>query len=204
MTSEICSGLRILDLSRTWTGALATLLLADAGAEVIKIEAPGGDPTWNHYASPLWHRGKKSAFLDLKTTDGRDTLNRLASRSDVLLHTLMPGADKRLGADYETLREVNPALVYCAVSGFGPLKGLEGVKGYDAVVAAHTGRFYVFRKQLAREAQSSGPFPSPASALACSPSRASSPPSWSGSRRVGARRSRPACSSPSSPTTGTG
>ena len=151
MTSEICSGLRVLDLSRTWTGALATLLLADAGAEVIKIEAPGGDPTWKHYASPLWHRGKKSAFLDLKTPDGRETLRLLAARSDVLLHTLMPGADKRLGADYETLKGVNPSLVYCAVSGFGPLKGLENVKGYDAIVAAHTGRFHVFRKQIDRE-----------------------------------------------------
>ncbi len=159
MTSEICSGLRVLDLSRTWTGAIATLLLADAGAEVIKIEAPGGDPTWQHYASPLWHRGKKSAFLDLKTTDGQDTLKRLAARSDVLLHTLMPGADKRLGADYETLKEVSPGLVYCAVSGFGPLKGLEGVKGYDAIVAAHTGRFYVFRKQLDREGPKFGALP---------------------------------------------
>lgn len=159
MTSEICSGLRVLDLSRTWTGALATLFLADAGAEVIKIEAPGGDPTWRHYASPLWHRGKKSAFLDLKTTDGRDTLKRLASRSDVLLHTLMPGVDKSLGADYETLKEVNAALVYCAVSGFGPLKGLENVKGYDAIVAAHTGRFYVFRKQLDREGPKFGALP---------------------------------------------
>ena len=159
MTSEICSGLRVLDLSRTWTGALATMLLADAGAEVIKIEAPGGDPTWNHYASPLWHRGKKSAFLDLKTPEGQDTLRDLTARSDVLLHTLMPGADKRLGADYETLKEVNPSLVYCAVSGFGPLKGLENVKGYDAIVAAHTGRFDVFRKQIDREGPKFGALP---------------------------------------------
>ena len=159
MTSEICSGLRVLDLSRTWTGALATLLLADAGAEVIKIEAPGGDPTWKHYASPLWHRGKKSAFLDLKTPDGRDILKRLAARSDVLLHTLMPGAANRLGADYRTLKQANPGLVYCSVSGFGPLKGLENVKGYDAVVAAHTGRFHVFRKQLDREGPKFGALP---------------------------------------------
>ena len=159
MTSEICSGLRVLDLSRTWTGALATLLLADAGAEVIKIEAPGGDPTWSHYASPLWHRGKKSAFLDLKTPEGQDTLKRLAANCDVLIHTLMPGADKRLGADYETLTAVNPALVYCAVSGFGPLKGLEHVKGYDAIVAAHTGRFHVFRKQIDREGPKFGALP---------------------------------------------
>ena len=151
MTSEICSGLRVLDLSRTWTGALATLVMADAGAEVIKIEAPGGDPTWSHYASPMWHRGKKSAFLDLKTPEGQDTLKRLAANSDVLLHTLMPGAAERLGAGYETLRAVNPALVYCSVSGFGPLKGLEHVKGYDAIVAAHTGRFHVFNKQIDRE-----------------------------------------------------
>ena len=98
MTSEICSGLRVLDLSRTWTGALATVIMADAGAEVIKIEAPGGDPTWSHYASPMWHRGKKSAFLDLKTPDGQDTLKRLAANSDVLLHTLMPGAAESASA----------------------------------------------------------------------------------------------------------
>ena len=159
MTSEICSGLRVLDLSRTWTGALATLIMADAGAEVIKIEAPGGDPTWSHYASPMWHRGKKSAFLDLKTPEGQYTLKRLAANSDVLLHTLMPGAAERLGADYETLRAVNPALVYCSVSGFGPLKGLEHVKGYDAIVAAHTGRFHVFNKQIDREGPKFGALP---------------------------------------------
>ena len=81
----------------------------------------------------------------------RDALKRLAANSDVLLHTLMPGAAERLGAGYETLRAVNPALVYCSVSGFGPLKGLEHVKGYDAIVAAHTGRFHVFDKQIDRD-----------------------------------------------------
>ena len=133
--------------------------MADAGAEVIKIEAPGGDPTWSHYASPMWHRGKKSAFLDLKTPEGQDTLKRLAANSDVLLHTLMPGAAERLGAGYETLRAVNPALVYCSVSGFGPLKSLEHVKGYDAIVAAHTGRFHVFNKQIDREGPKFGALP---------------------------------------------
>ena len=159
MIPEICSDLRVLDLSRTWTGALATLLLADAGAEVIKIEAPGADPTRSHYASPMWHRGKKSAILDLKTPEGRDTLKRLAANSDVLLHTLMPGAAERLGADYDTLKSVNPGLVYCAVSGFGPLKDLEHVKGYDAIVSAHTGRFHVFNKQIDREGPKFGALP---------------------------------------------
>ena len=112
MAPLICEGLRVLDLSISMSGALPTMIMADAGAEVIKIEPPEGDPTRKHYAHPMWHRGKKSVVLDLKTREGQGHLHDLARHSDVLLTTFRPGVAERLGAGYETIKEVNPSLVY--------------------------------------------------------------------------------------------
>ena len=83
MSSQICGGLRVLGLSLSMPGALATMIMSDAGAEVIKIEALSGDPTRRHYASYMWHRGKKSVTLDLKTPGGRESLHQLVDGGDV-------------------------------------------------------------------------------------------------------------------------
>jgi crotonobetainyl-CoA:carnitine CoA-transferase CaiB-like acyl-CoA transferase len=132
-------GVRVLDLSRSLPGALATMIMADNGADVVKLEAPDGDPTRRHYAAPMWHRGKRSVVADLKTAAGKDLLGRLAERADVLLHTFRPGVAERLGAGYAALAERNPGLVYCAISGFGPRGPYAHYKAYEGVLHARSG-----------------------------------------------------------------
>src|SRR5438132_10732499 len=92
-----CDDLKIIDFSHSYAGALATMVLADCGADVLKIEKPGGDPTRRHYAAPMWHRGKRSRELDLNTEAGQTEARDLAASADVLLHTFRPGLMERFG-----------------------------------------------------------------------------------------------------------
>lgn len=121
-------GIRILDLSRLLPGPYCSMLLADFGAEVIKIEEPGrGDysrsfpPFQNGFG--YWHlqlnRNKKSVVLDLKSDAGRAAFLKLAQTADVVLESYRPGVLKRLGIDYETVSRLNPKIVYCAITGYG-------------------------------------------------------------------------------------
>jgi len=132
--------LRLLDLSRLLPGPYCSRIFADFGAEVIKIERPGvGD--WMRHLPPLAdgesilfrtvNRGKKSLTLDLKTDAGRAILLRLVESADVLLESFRPGVMDRLGLDYETLAEVNPRLVYCTLSGYGPTGPYRQRAGHD-------------------------------------------------------------------------
>ncbi|MEE9285343.1 MAG: CoA transferase [Dehalococcoidia bacterium] len=139
-----CEGLRIVDFTHSYPGALATMVLADSGAEVIKVEPPGGDPTRRHYASVMWHRGKKSAVLDLKTEGGRADARRLASQADVVIESFRPGVADRLGIGYDALAQSNPGLVYCSITGFGPNGPLAGVRAYEGIVHAKAGRMDAF------------------------------------------------------------
>src|SRR5437763_5738027 len=126
-------GLRVLDLTRLLPGGFCSLLLADFGADVIKVEDTGpGD--YVRWAPPFYdgaeqtarsalflalNRGKRSIRLDLKSSGGRDALLRLARGADVLLESFRPGVLDRLGVGYETLRQDNPRLIYCAITGYG-------------------------------------------------------------------------------------
>jgi len=122
-------GLRVLDLSRLLPGPYATQLLADAGAEVIKIEDTGtGDyarvmpPYTDHGDGAIFdaiNRGKRSVALDLKSDDGREAFMRLAETADVIFEQFRPGVVDRLGIDYEAVRERNDDVIYCSLSGFG-------------------------------------------------------------------------------------
>ena len=114
-----CEGLRVIDFSTTFPGALASMVLADCGAEVIKVEPPGGEPTREHYASVMWHRGKKSLTLDLKSPEETETARQLCTGADVVLQTFRPGVAERLGVAYPLLGEANPGLVFCSITGFG-------------------------------------------------------------------------------------
>jgi len=127
-------GVRVLDLSRLLPGGFCSLLLSDFGADVVKVEDTGmGDYVrWSpphvpgvaeSASSALFlalNRGKRSIRIDLKTEEGREVLLRLAREHDVLLESFRPGVLDRLGVGYGRLREENPALVYCAISGYGP------------------------------------------------------------------------------------
>src|SRR5438874_8935110 len=101
---QACDGLRVLDFSRGMAGAIATMFLADNGAEVIKVEAPAGDPDRARPAFLQWARGKQSVVLDLKTSEGGAAARALARDADVALESFRPGVAERLGVGYAALR----------------------------------------------------------------------------------------------------
>ena len=123
-------GIKVLELTRVGPGAFCTMMLADMGAEVLKVEAPpsgklagsGASPTPDQakkLATNFTNRNKKSITLNLKEAAGQAVLQDLAKDYDVLVEGFRPGVMQRLGGDYETLSKLNPRLVYCSLSGFG-------------------------------------------------------------------------------------
>src|SRR6266566_871805 len=121
------NGIRVLDLTRVLAGPFATMLLADLGADVIKVERPGdGDETRglpphqegeSHYFLSV-NRNKRGIAIDLKHPTGRDLVLRLAQTCDVLIENFRPGVTGRLGLDHEAVRRANPEIVYCSISAF--------------------------------------------------------------------------------------
>jgi len=151
------TGVRVLSLGQYMSAPYCTMLLADAGAEVIKIERPGtGDP--RRIIAPFaegedgrrigggflaYNRNKKSVVLNLRAEKGRAIYKELANVSDVVVENMRPGVTTRLGIDYDVLKEINPQLVYAAISGFGQLEGFKGPytdwPAFDIVVEAMSG-----------------------------------------------------------------
>jgi crotonobetainyl-CoA:carnitine CoA-transferase CaiB-like acyl-CoA transferase len=122
---HVLRGLRVLEFSHAVLGPACGLVLADFGAEVIRIEPPGGDPTrtlrgFGSGYYPFFNRNKKSLALDIKTEAGRDIVYRLLETADVLIENFAPGTMDRLGLGYETLAPRYPRLIYCALKGFFP------------------------------------------------------------------------------------
>ncbi|HXH12707.1 MAG TPA: CoA transferase [Alphaproteobacteria bacterium] len=146
-----CSGLTVLDFSLGMPGALCTLVMADYGAEVIKVEPPGGDPFRFQPAWISWNRGKKGMVLDLSTPAGRERALQLAGTADVLVESFRPGDMADWGLAYDTLSQLYPRLVYCSITGFGQQGPLRRVKGYEGVVAAKAGRMLNLQGQPNRE-----------------------------------------------------
>jgi len=146
-----CEGLIVLDFSWGMPGGLATAVLADFGAEILKIEPPSGDPFRDDPAWLSWNRGKKSVVLDLKQDATHDQVRQLATRSDVVLEAFRPGVARRLGIDYATLSNINPRLVYASISGWGQEGPLSRIAGYEGVVAAKSGRMGAFEGEFNRE-----------------------------------------------------
>jgi crotonobetainyl-CoA:carnitine CoA-transferase CaiB-like acyl-CoA transferase len=145
-----CSGVVVLDFSWGMAGGLATAVFADFGADVIKIEAPAGDPFRTHPAWLAWNRGKKSAVVDLKTSEGVFAVHRLAEQADIVLESFRPGVAARLGIDHATLAAINPRLIYASISGWGQQGPLSQVPGYEGVIAAKSGRMASFEGLLNR------------------------------------------------------
>ena len=139
-----CDDIRVIDLSSGPVGGIATMMLADYGADVIKVEQPGGDPFRRLTASPVWLRGKRSITLDLGDETARERLRGLAAGADVVVASFRPGRAEALGADHAALSEGNPGLVYCSITGFGPRGPYADYPGYEGVVAAKSGRMQHF------------------------------------------------------------
>ena len=146
-----CDGLRVVDFSWWMAGPLATMVLADNGAEVIKVEPPAGDPARDLPAFQTWNRGKKSVSLDLKSGAGRESARKLFADSDVVVTSFRPGVAERLGIGYEDLRAVNPRAVYAAISGYGEDGPRSALKGYEALATAKSGRTMMFERVADRD-----------------------------------------------------
>lgn len=142
-------GMRVLDLTRLLPGPYCTLLLADMGADVLKVEDPrGGDfvrltppvtssgMSINHH---ILNRNKRSIALDLKSREGRELLIELAGWAEVLVEQFRPGVMERLGLDYETVREVNPSIVYCSITGYGQDGPYSNYAGHDINYLGYAG-----------------------------------------------------------------
>lgn len=144
------AGVRVVDLSRVLAGPLCTQMLADHGADVVKVEPPAGDetrtlgPPFNAAGDAAYYtavnRGKRALALDLSSCDGQAVLLRLLEDADVLVENFLPGTLARWGLDYDTVLAVRfPRLVCCSISGFGADGPLGGLPGYDAIVQAMCG-----------------------------------------------------------------
>jgi crotonobetainyl-CoA:carnitine CoA-transferase CaiB-like acyl-CoA transferase len=141
-------GLKVLDLSRVLAGPYATMALADLGADVIKVEHPERGDDTRHWGPPFAggesayflsiNRNKRSIGVDIKTEEGLKRVKRLAADADVVIENWKRGALEGMGLGYEALKEANPGLVYCSITGFGPGPD-EDRPGYDFLVQARAG-----------------------------------------------------------------
>lgn len=139
------AGIRVADFSRVLAGPHATMLLADLGADVIKIESPDGDGTrqWSPPSNAIGqstyfagvNRGKRSIVCDLSTVEGRADAAKLAHTADIVIENFKPGTMAKFGLDYEAVSTHNPGIVYCSISGFGDAAGAS-LPGYDLLVQA--------------------------------------------------------------------
>ena len=140
-------GIRILDFSRVLAGPMATMVLGDLGAEVIKIEPPSGDETrsWapivdgeSAYYMSI-NRNKRSIVINLKKPEARDIVRRLIERSDVVIENFRPGVAKSLGIDYKSVRRINQNIIYCSIKGYGSRSPYKGKPAYDLLLQAMSG-----------------------------------------------------------------
>lgn len=154
MTS-LLSNIRVLDLSRILSGPWATQMLADFGADVIKVERPGsgddvrhqgaqlkdrdGQPTAERTVFLALNRGKRSIAIDMASQEGQDLIRRLAATADVVVENFKAGDLARYGLDHVALRAINPRIVYCSISGFGQTGPYSHLPGYDLVFQAMSG-----------------------------------------------------------------
>jgi len=142
------SGVKIVDFSRLLPGPWATQMLAELGAEVYKVEEPEiGDPSRHSYPrykqnSVYFHAtngSKKSITVDLREPSGKEVAKRLIANCDVVVESFRPGLMKKLGLDYDIAKVINPAVIYCSISGFGKTGSLSHIAGHDLVIQSMTG-----------------------------------------------------------------
>ena len=149
--SEALKELRVIELGSGPVTGIAGMVLADFGAEVLRIERPEGDPLSTLPAAPMWARGKRSHVLDLAESASREALHSLLAGADVLICNLRMSSLKRKGLDFVSLHARHPHLIYCHISGFGNRGPLADLPGYEHVVAAYAGRMLMFQGIVDRQ-----------------------------------------------------
>ncbi|KGX86916.1 CaiB/BaiF CoA transferase family protein [Pontibacillus litoralis] len=142
-------GIRVLDLSRVLAGPYCSMILADLGADVTKVEAPGGSDETRQWGPPYQegvsayylcaNRNKRSLTVDLKSKEGKRIIEQLVENSDVVLHNFRTGKMERLGLGYEQLKSINEQIVYCSITGFGETGPYAHLPGYDYIIQAMSG-----------------------------------------------------------------
>jgi crotonobetainyl-CoA:carnitine CoA-transferase CaiB-like acyl-CoA transferase len=147
--ANILSGLTVIDLTQNVAGPFCSQMLGDLGATVIKIERPGHGDDTRHWHPPLWgeesstflalNRNKKSVCVDLNQPEGQKIVQELCKKADIFIHSLKPGSEESRGLGYETLSEINPALIYAAISAFGDKGKMKNKPGYDPLIQAYSG-----------------------------------------------------------------
>ena len=142
-------GVKVLDLTQLMAGPYCTMMLADMGADVVKVEKPNGGDDTRRMGPPFIegesaaflgiNRNKRSIVIDLRSDAGRELAQRMALKSDILVQNFRPGALERMGLGYEQVREINPAIVYCTISGFGATGPYARRGGFDLVAQGMSG-----------------------------------------------------------------
>ncbi|MER9631965.1 MULTISPECIES: CaiB/BaiF CoA-transferase family protein [unclassified Mesorhizobium] len=171
MTEPPLNGIRVIELARILAGPWAGQLLADLGADVIKVESPdGGDDTrkWGppfvighdgeNLSAAYYHscnRGKRSIAIDFSTPEGAETVRRLVATSDVLIENFKVGGLKKYGLDYDSLRKINSRLIYCSITGFGQSGPYAPRAGYDFIIQGMAGMMSI-TGEAGREPQKAG------------------------------------------------
>jgi crotonobetainyl-CoA:carnitine CoA-transferase CaiB-like acyl-CoA transferase len=147
--SGALQGIKILDLSRVLAGPYCTMILGDLGAEVIKVEAPGGSDDTREWGPPsvggesayylCANRNKRAITLDLKSEEGQEVLKKLIAQSDVMLQNFKTGTLEKWGLGYEQIKQINPQIVQCSITGFGSNGPYKDLPGYDYIIQAMGG-----------------------------------------------------------------
>lgn len=149
MVAGALEGIKVLDLTRVLAGPYCTMILGDLGAEVIKVEAPGGSDDTRYWGPPYKgtesayylcaNRNKRAITLNLKSDEGKEVLKKLITQSDVVIENFKNGTMEKWGLGYSQLREVNPKIIHCSITGFGRNGPYQHLPGYDYIIQAMSG-----------------------------------------------------------------
>ncbi|WP_197486929.1 CaiB/BaiF CoA transferase family protein, partial [Rhizobium bangladeshense] len=166
MLSKALDGVTVIDFTHIGAGPTSTMLLADMGANVIKIEPPEGElgrklgPSWIGKDSALFHgfnRNKLGVTLDLKSSAGLDAARRLVSNADVVVESMRPGVMARLGLGFDALRALNPRIVYCSISAYGQSGPYAERPGVDGILQADSGLMSIIGTENAEPSKVQAP-----------------------------------------------
>ena len=162
----VLEGIRVIDFGQYIAGPMAAMLLGDQGADVIRIDPPGG-PRWNTPANATWNRNKRSIVLDLKKDADRETARQLIAGADVVIENFRPGVMDRLGLGAAAMTAANPRLIYCSLPGFGSDDPRAQVKAWEGVVGAATGAYRASHATKGRPVYTVIPYGSAYAAFLC-------------------------------------